>query len=94
MGYFSELDIDLKLGKEYIKLMDDVSGDRELSPKEIADAQVEIWESYGQPAPLTQEEITAVLTDNTISPYFELALKKLTTKSDTTPVVYAKRNNP
>lgn len=93
MGYFSELDIDIKYGKEYIKLMSDVAEDRELSPKDVEEVQNGIWEFFGCPAPLTQEEKNAVLTDNTNSPYWEKAVKKLTTTSEISPVVYTKRNN-
>lgn len=93
MGYFSELDIDLKQGKDYLAELNNAARDRELTAKEICEVQTDIWEDYGQPAPLTTEEITAVLTDDISSPHLETALLKLTHKSNVPPTVYTKRNN-
>lgn len=93
MGYFSELDIDLRQGKNYLEQLEAVARDRELTEREICESQTDIWEYYGQPAPLTDEEVYAVLTDDISSPALETALVKLTHKSNTSPSVYAKRNN-
>ena len=93
MGYFSELDIEIRPGKDYLRLLNTYERDRELSPEEINLAKQDAWEAYGCPVPLTDAEVSAVLTDDIKSPDWEIAIKKLTAKSTVSPVTYAKRNN-
>lgn len=67
MGYFSQLDYELSIGKEYLRIINSTS-DRELTSEESLEEQESLWEAYGRPGKLTPEETVAVLTDDIKSP--------------------------
>lgn len=92
MGYFSQLDYELSIGKEYLRIINSTS-DRELPPEESLDEQQSLWEHYGRPGKLTEEETIAVLTDNMKSPAWMSGIKKLTTPQETFPYTYTKKRS-
>lgn len=92
MGYFSELDHQLSRGKEYLRLQT-LSLDGDMTPQEIEEEKILLWEEYGKPAQLTKEETLAILSDDLTSPAWQSGINKLTTESTIPPVTYKKRSN-